>query len=234
MQKGSLWVKSQGIKPGVNESCSSQKTPLWDAHPGEAPTVGQMWKRKPDNWPERRQRPRRIDLINDLTAPLLCSSQGDAHILSLRQWISALFLYHLNKLLLCVLSLLLCYVSDNKLCTCIYSFCLCDNCIFHWEQRSMENSFQPLALAGLVARNTGFPVWIPGQGIKMSLCTTTHSWLAKIRRGPLICNTCSVTLGDYSRLSQRYLIIICPPAVEPPDTCGYLKLNFNQINLLIS
>ena len=49
VQKGSLWVKSQGIKPGINESCSSQKTSLSDAHPGEAPTVGQMWKKKPDN-----------------------------------------------------------------------------------------------------------------------------------------------------------------------------------------
>ena len=139
-----------------------------------------------------------------------------------------------SKQTLCVLSLLLCYVSDNKLCTCIYSFCLCDNCIFHWEQRSMENSFQPLALAGLLARNTGFPVSVPGQGIKISLHTTTHCWLAEIRRGPLTCNTCRVTLGDYSRLNQRYLIIICPPVVKPPDTCGYLKLNFNQINLLIS
>ena len=50
--------------------------------------------------------------------------------------ISVLFLSHLNELFLYALShLLLRFVSNNKLCTCIYSFCLHDKCIFHWRQR---------------------------------------------------------------------------------------------------
>ena len=53
--------------------------------------------------------------------------------------ISALLLSQLNKLSLYVLSCLFCYVSDTKLFTCIYSFCLCDKCIFHWGQRSRQD-----------------------------------------------------------------------------------------------
>jgi hypothetical protein len=48
-----------------------------------------------------------------------------------------------------------------------------------------EKSFQPLALAGLVARipgsHPGFPGSIPGQGIKISLHATDACCLAEIR-----------------------------------------------------
>ena len=53
VQKGSLGVKSQGITPDHNESCSSQKSSLQDppslrrhVHSEEGPRVGQMWKKK--------------------------------------------------------------------------------------------------------------------------------------------------------------------------------------------
>ena len=45
-------------------------------------------------------------------------------------------------------------------------------------------SFRPLALAGLVARISGFhpgyPVSIPGQGIKLSLHATAHYCFSEI------------------------------------------------------
>ncbi|CAM9637074.1 unnamed protein product, partial [Rangifer tarandus platyrhynchus] len=57
------------IMLGHNESCSSQKPSLQDPSwlrgacaPGGCPRVGQVWKKKPDTWPEGRQRPRRTDL----------------------------------------------------------------------------------------------------------------------------------------------------------------------------
>ena len=45
-----------GLFPGIHlglEVC---------AHLGEGPRGGQMWGKKPDNWSEGRQRPRRTDL----------------------------------------------------------------------------------------------------------------------------------------------------------------------------
>ena len=109
---------------------------------GEGSMIGQIWKKKPDTWPEGRQRLEKLTYINDLTASLLHSSslrEIDVHTLSLQLCIFALFLSQLNKQFLYVLShLLLCCVSNNKLCTCIYHFYLCDKCIFHWGQRSRE------------------------------------------------------------------------------------------------
>ena len=49
----------------------------------------------------------------------------------------------------------------------------------------MENSFQPLALAGLVARSTGFPVSIPGQGIKISFAPPLTAGLLRLEGAPL-------------------------------------------------
>ena len=58
-QKGSL-ESSQGMTPGHSESCFSQKPSLRDPSwlrgvciPQERALV-QVWKKKPDNWPERR------------------------------------------------------------------------------------------------------------------------------------------------------------------------------------
>ena len=63
------------------ESCSSQKPSLRDpscsgasVHPGEAPRVGQVWEKKPGNWPEGRQTPRRTalsDCASSLRSPSL-------------------------------------------------------------------------------------------------------------------------------------------------------------------
>ena len=80
-QKGSLWVTSQGIMPGHNKSCSSQKPSLWDPSwlrsewtLEECPRVGQVWKKKPDNWLKADKDLEELPYINDLTASLLCSS----------------------------------------------------------------------------------------------------------------------------------------------------------------
>ena len=69
VQKGSLWVKIQGIIPGHNESCSSRSLHFeihlaegLCAHPVESPRVSQMWEKKPDDWFNKRQRPGRTDV----------------------------------------------------------------------------------------------------------------------------------------------------------------------------
>ena len=110
----------------------------------ESPKVGQVWGKKPENWPDGRQRPGRTALykwLNGLFMGLLLTRLG-IYTLSLQVCISVLLLTQLNKPTLSVLShLLLCYVSNNKFCTCIYSFGLCDKCIFHWGQRCREKVF---------------------------------------------------------------------------------------------
>ena len=90
------------------------------------------------------------------------------------------------KPFLCVLShLLLGSAPNNKPCTCIYSFCLREKCIFTEDNDPGKNSFSPLALAGLVARipgsQPGYLGSIPGQGIRISLHTTAHCCLAEIK-----------------------------------------------------
>ena len=80
---------------------------------------------------------------------------------------------------------LLFWVSNDTPCTCFYSFCLFDKCIFQWRQGPVEFCFSPLALAGLLAGipgfHPGYPGSIPGQGSKISLQVTTHCCVSEIR-----------------------------------------------------
>ena len=92
VQKGSLWVKIQGIITGHNESCSSRSLHFeihlaegLHAHPLESPRVGQMWENKQDNWFDKRQRPVRTDLykwLNHLFTALLLTEEMPTHFLS--------------------------------------------------------------------------------------------------------------------------------------------------------
>ena len=43
-------------------------------HIGKRPTAGQVWKKKPDNWPKINKDPEELPYISDLTASLLLSS----------------------------------------------------------------------------------------------------------------------------------------------------------------
>ena len=123
-------------------------------HPMGGPRVGQVWKKKAGNWPDGKWRPRRIGLYKWLIISLV----GNAHTLSLWVCISALLLPQLNKPLLYMLSHLLFCVSNNKLCTCIYGFCLCDKHTFQWEQKFREK--QLLAYS---------PCWFGGEKWKCLL-----------------------------------------------------------------
>lgn len=80
-------------------------------------SVGQVWTKKPDNWPKVNKGPEEVPYINDLPASLLSSSSlgGMLHPFS---WCEHLCLASvLPKLFLCVLfHLFLCFVSNNKLC----------------------------------------------------------------------------------------------------------------------
>ena len=88
VKKGSLWVKSQGIMPGRNESCSSRSVHLeihlgWGmyVHPEEGPRMGLVWKKKADYWPEGRQRPRLTDLYewHNLLFTAVLLPRGETH-----------------------------------------------------------------------------------------------------------------------------------------------------------
>ena len=111
----------------------------------------------------------------------MSSSEGHAHTLPLQP--ASLACFYLNSLCVCS-HLSLCYVSNNKLCTCIYSFRLHEKCIFHQGQESGKNRFEPPALTGLEARipgfHQGYPDSIPGHGINYNL-TSCHSSLLPLR-----------------------------------------------------
>ena len=50
-------------------------------HVREGPRAGQVWRKKPDNWPEMNRDPEELPHISDLTASLLGSSSlwGRSH-----------------------------------------------------------------------------------------------------------------------------------------------------------
>ena len=107
-------------------------------HIGEGPRAGQMWKKKPDNWPKINKEPEEPPYINDLTASLLFSFTLGGMPTPFLSQCASLPCFCLNKLFLCVLSHLLCCVSNNKLCTCFY---LLEKCIFQWGQEPGEPCF---------------------------------------------------------------------------------------------
>ena len=91
-QRGSLWVKSQGITPGHNEPCSSQKPSLQDPswlRGAWAPRRGSQGSSAVEKGTrylaKGRQRPSRTDLYKwlNLFTALLLLSREDAHTLSL-------------------------------------------------------------------------------------------------------------------------------------------------------
>ena len=189
-EKGPLWVKSQGVRPDRNESRSSQKPSLRD--PSWLRGACATQRRVPG---QVRCGKRKEELLhmNDLIGSFLCSLSLRRTPASFSLWVrvSALLQSQVQTFL-CVLSHVCC-VSNNKLCTYVYRLCLRDKCIFHWGKDPGENSFQPLTLAGLVARipsfHPGYPGAIPGQGIKISPHATTHCFLTEItqllrRSGP--------------------------------------------------
>ena len=121
------------------------------------------WKKKPDNWPKVNKDLEELTYIRDLTASSLRPSSLGRTPTAFLSGCASLPCFCLNyTLFLCVLlHLLLRYVSNNKLCTCFYSFCLLEKCIFHWGKGP----------GGLVARipgfHPGYPGSIPGQGNKI-------------------------------------------------------------------
>ena len=68
--------------------------------------------------------------------------------------ISARILSWINELFSCVLSHILCCVSNNKLCICFYTVCLLE--IFLLQTGATARVTLPLALGGPVARTLGF------------------------------------------------------------------------------
>ena len=138
-QKGSLRVKKEGM-PAHNMWCKHDPIGLWTGihlgnklhrHVWEGPRVGQGWKKKKNNWPRVKKRPGRNGLYKwQLHLYELLLTSGEAHNLSLQVY---LFLASVLTNCLPVCSPICCcamYVSNNKLCTCIYSFCLHEKCFF--------------------------------------------------------------------------------------------------------
>ena len=77
--------------------------------------------------------------MNDLTASLLRSSSIRRRPTPFLSGCVFLLCFCLKKLLLCVLSHMLCCADNNKLCTCFYSFCLLKTFLFFNEGKSQGN-----------------------------------------------------------------------------------------------
>ena len=57
------WRSLVGYSPqGCKESDTTERLDFSPCTPKEGRRVGQMWRKKPDTWPEERQRPRRTAL----------------------------------------------------------------------------------------------------------------------------------------------------------------------------
>ena len=75
------------------------------------------------NWTELKQRPGRTVLYKWFTSPLYCTPPHSGH----PHFSVCVYLYPASELdnqFYYVLSHTLCYVSNNKLCACLYSLCL--------------------------------------------------------------------------------------------------------------
>ena len=128
---------------------------------GEGPRVGQVWKKKLDNWPEARQRPRRTDLYEwcncFFTAVLL---PGRTPTLSFSGWhlcLASISAMHAFSMCSPTCSSLFLISSVPALIVSVSMI----NAFFTAIKNPGENNFW-LALAGLVARKPGFHPGYPG------------------------------------------------------------------------
>lgn len=115
-----------------------------------SPAGQRAWvKRNQEARPKRRQGAlKEATYMNDVIGSFLCSAPLGVSPHPLSPGVLPLPCFCLNKPFLSVLAHL-CYISNNKLCTYIYGFCLCDKCVFHWGKDPGKIGFEPLALAGL-------------------------------------------------------------------------------------
>ena len=97
-------------------------------HLGEDPRLGQMWKKKQDNWPEGRHRPGRTALHKRF-AELLTRRAPHPSFPGVQRCLASVLAE--QRVSLCAPHLLLCYISDGKLRSCVHSLCLCDRSVFH-------------------------------------------------------------------------------------------------------
>ena len=118
-QKGSSWVKSEGMMSGHNVSCFSQKPslqgPCWPMGTC-TPRVDYVWEKTPDNWLKVNKHLEELPYLNDLITTFQCSYLRGTPTPFLSGCVDLPY-FCLNNLFLCVLSHL-CSVS-NKLGTCI-------------------------------------------------------------------------------------------------------------------
>ena len=124
-------------------------------HVRKGPRAGQAWKKKP-GLAKDKPGPGRTALykwLNSLFAALFLIS-GDAHTLSLWGYVFLPCLY-LNKLFLCVLYHLLCLPLIINFAPVFTVFASLKYSCFQMEATAGKICFQPLALAGLVARIPG-------------------------------------------------------------------------------
>ena len=102
---------------------------MLNTHLGEGPRTDRSGvikkKKKKDNWPKLNKDQRGLSYIKDLNhlfTMLFLIRGGNPHPFSLCIYFCLASV--LSKLFLCVLSHIQCYVSNNKCCSCIYSFWL--------------------------------------------------------------------------------------------------------------
>ena len=166
-------------------------------HLEEGPRTSQSWRKTWDNWPNVHKDPERLSYMSDLPHLFIILLIQDAHV-PLWVCVSALLLAYctpshyegclcpfllgmyfclasvLNKQFLCVLSHMICCVSNNKLCTFLFSPVLAPWNFFYFKSGKRQGHFPSnLAPGGLVVRisdfHPGYPGSVPGQGTKISL-----------------------------------------------------------------
>ena len=122
-------AQNSGDNPGHKECCPSQKPSLWDpswlrgAGASKAESQGRLgWIKRPNNWLKVNKDQGELTHIDHLTASLLCSFSlgGCPHHLSPAVHLCLASILAKKAFLYVFLHLLLSYVSNYKLCTCIY------------------------------------------------------------------------------------------------------------------
>ena len=151
-------------------------------HVGNGPRTGWGWKKKLNIWPKVNKDWEELLCVSGLTHTLLHSSSlGRMPTPFLSRCLFALFCL---KQFLCVLSHLLCCVSNNKLWTYFY---LLEKCSFSVGSRARGTLFLASTPGWQGARSqsflSGYPGPISGQRTKILLWATAQHCPSDIRRG---------------------------------------------------
>lgn len=138
------WVKSQGIKRIASPRSLHFEIHIgWGlcGHQGQGPRVGQVWRKKPNNWPEGRQRWGRTEVYKWLNRLLMGLLLTRGCLYPFRSGCTSLPCFSVC-FPTCAMSLVPAFIVSASVI----------NVFFTGSKVPGRSSFWPLAIAGLVAR----------------------------------------------------------------------------------